>query len=228
MLPFMKKDKQTTEDPDVPIKSTPYLNTSYDSQSNLIHVQAAFDPIHLQNVLSSLEEATGSNRVSPISTQKRTGQDNHAHAVSHPRGRDYDVFVSYAGADIKYVKQLVTQMEQQKIRVWFDQNQILCGDPHRVRIDQGLNHSRYTMIVLSPSYIQEERYWTHSEMNAAIENESRHQTQLIPIQYHLTLQQIRAYSALLASRKMIDASKTTPRQIAKMMRSQLDQDNLPN
>lgn len=224
MLPFMKKDKPVQADSQVSTKPVPHCNASYDSENNLVYIDAAFDPRYLQNVLPPLEEATGCGRIAPISSKKRSAcQADHAHSIPPQHSKkEFDVFISYAGADIKYVTQLVTHMRRRQINVWFDKTEIHCGDSHRLKIDQGLSRSRYTMVVLSPSYIQEERYWTRAEMNAAIQNESIRQTQLIPVLYHLSPQEIQAYSPILASRSMIDAAKHNPSQIAKKVRELLD------
>ena len=57
------------------------------------------------------------------------------------------------------------QLKKQGLKVWYDTNKLKWGDSMREKIDKGLAKSRYGVVVLSPNYIAEHKYWTKAELN---------------------------------------------------------------
>jgi hypothetical protein len=60
------------------------------------------------------------------------------------------VFISYSSGDSDFVKLARSQLQQQGIEVWLDQDDIRAGDSWRESIDEGISSSDAVIVVLSP------------------------------------------------------------------------------
>ncbi|WP_288534109.1 toll/interleukin-1 receptor domain-containing protein [uncultured Ruminococcus sp.] len=86
---------------------------------------------------------------------------------------EYDVFISHAWEDKEdFVDELVVELRKQELKVWYDTNKLRWGDSMREKIDKGLAKSRYGIVVLSPNYIAEHKYWTKAELNGLFQMEN--------------------------------------------------------
>ena len=64
-----------------------------------------------------------------------------------------DVFISHAGEDkVEVARPLTDALTASGLRVWLDENELHLGDSLRAKIDHGLAHSRFGVVVLSPSF----------------------------------------------------------------------------
>jgi hypothetical protein len=81
---------------------------------------------------------------------------------SHPRYK-YDVFISYASADVEPVERLVNRLKQDRFRIWFDQEQMGGGDVVLSTLAEGLEGSAHVIVCLSEAYIK--RGYTRLELN---------------------------------------------------------------
>jgi hypothetical protein len=75
-------------------------------------------------------------------------------AVSMPDGGSkaivLDVFISYASEDkVDFVEHLVVCLEEYGLKVWYDIHELKISDSLVRKIDQGLAHSRYGVVILS-------------------------------------------------------------------------------
>lgn len=179
------------------------LCAAMDPDTHFIHCECELDLHYLRLVIDALENTCNVD-------------DN----------SEFDVFISYAHADEDYVQQLVECLHSLGIRVWFDKNQIRWGDEHRAKMDYGIRHSRYSIVVCSANYFSEYRYWTKTELNAAYQAESIHEHQILPLWHHITPDQLYNYSSMLASRDHLDTSMHSPLEIAVEMLSLLNPVNL--
>ena len=128
----------------------------------------------------------------------------------------YDVFVSHAWEDKEeFVDEFVDALTQLGIKVWYDRNQINWGDSMRERIDDGLKKSRFGVIVLSPNYIAENKYWTKAELDGLFQLESVNGKTLLPIWHNLTKQQVMNYSPIIANKLAMNTASMTAQEIAK-------------
>lgn len=76
-----------------------------------------------------------------------------------PLHRDfkYDVFVSYSDADRKWVWQtLLPRLERAGLRVCIGERDFEIGVPRLVNIERAVDESRYTLIVMTPKWIDNE------------------------------------------------------------------------
>ncbi|MGI5107896.1 TIR domain-containing protein [Treponema socranskii] len=132
-----------------------------------------------------------------------------------PRDSEYDVFVSHAWEDKEsFVDEFVQCLCDRKIKVWYDKTQIKWGDSMRARIDAGLQKSKFGVVVLSPDYISEGKYWTKAELDGLFQLESVNGKMLLPIWHNLTKKQVMDFSPTLACKLAMTTAAMTADEIA--------------
>ncbi len=137
---------------------------------------------------------------------------------------EYDVFISHAWEDKEsFVDELVTELEALGIKPWYDRQRITWGDSMRHRIDEGLNHSKFGIVVISPNYIADGKYWTKAELDGLFQLESINGKMILPIWHNITKQQVMAFSSIVAGRLAMTTAQMTPAEIAAEMKRLLDQ-----
>lgn len=132
---------------------------------------------------------------------------------------EYDVFVSHAWEDKEdFVDELVDEMRKLDIKVWYDTNKLKWGDSMREKIDKGLSKSRFGVVVLSPDYIREDKYWTKAELNGLFQVETINGKTILPIWHKLTKKQVTEYSPIIADRKALTTADYTAEEMAKTLK----------
>ena len=111
------------------------------------------------------------------------------------------------------------------ISVWYDTSDIKWGDSMRQKIDDGLKKSRFGVVVLSPDYIAEGKYWTKAELDGLFQLESVNGKILLPIWHGLTKQNVLDFSPILANKKAMSTAMMTAKEIALELKSLLDSIN---
>lgn len=128
---------------------------------------------------------------------------------------EYDVFVSHAYEDKEsFVDEFVEELRSQGLKVWYDTDKLKWGDSMREKIDRGLAKSRYGVVILSPNYIAEHKYWTKAELNGLFQVETVNGKTILPIWHNLTKKQVVEYSPIIADRKAMTTASMTPEEIA--------------
>lgn len=128
---------------------------------------------------------------------------------------EYDVFVSHAFEDKEdFVDDLVAEMRKLDLKVWYDSDKLKWGDSMREKIDRGLSKSKYGIVVLSPNYIAEQKYWTKAELNGLFQVETINGKTILPIWHNLTKKQVVEYSPIIADRKAMTTASMTAEEIA--------------
>ena len=89
------------------------------------------------------------------------------------------------------------------------------GDSMRQKIDQGLRKSKFGVVILSPSYIDEGKYWTKAELDGLFQMESVNGKTLLPIWHELTKKDVLNFSPIIANKKAMSTAIMTPAEIAK-------------
>ena len=112
----------------------------------------------------------------------------------------------------------VDALKKQGLKVWYDTNKLKWGDSMREKIDKGLAKSRYGVVVLSPNYIAEHKYWTKTELNGLFQVESFNGKVILPIWHNLTKKQVVEYSPIITDRKAMTTASMTPEEIAEEMK----------
>lgn len=174
-----------------------------------IPADTPFDPVYMQNVLSviiqGLQGDNGENR------SNGTDSDNNSN-----NGKEYDVFISHASEDKEpLVDELVKYLIKLGIRVWYDKTSITWGDTFRAKMDEGLSKARFGIVILSPDYIKDDKYWTHAELNAFFQKESATGKKvLLPVWHHLSKNEVLKFSPFIASRNALSTTTKTIAEIA--------------
>mgnify|MGYP005796310751 FL=1 len=128
---------------------------------------------------------------------------------------EYDVFVSHAYEDKEsFVDEFVEALQNQGLKVWYDTDKLKWGDSMREKIDRGLAKSRYGVVILSPNYIAEHKYWTKAELNGLFQVETVNGKTILPIWHNLTKKQVVEYSPIIADRKAMTTASMTSEEIA--------------
>lgn len=140
------------------------------------------------------------------------------YTVAPPINREaeeYDVFVSHAFEDKEdFVDDLVSEMRKLDLKIWYDTDKLKWGDSMREKIDRGLSKSKYGVVVLSPNYIAEHKYWTKAELNGLFQVETINGKTILPIWHNLTKKQVVEYSPIIADRKAMTTASMTAEEIA--------------
>lgn len=128
---------------------------------------------------------------------------------------EYDVFVSHAWEDKDdFVDEFVNELEKAGLKVWYDKTRIKWGDSMRKKIDDGLSHSRFGIVVLSPYYIAPNKYWTKAELEGMFQMESGNGKMILPIWHNLTKQEVMKFSPIIAGKKAMTTATMTAKEIA--------------
>lgn len=60
------------------------------------------------------------------------------------------VFISYSRMDIAFVEQLVSDLKETGLDVWYDLSGLDGGVRWRIEIEKAIRESQYVLVVLSP------------------------------------------------------------------------------
>ncbi|MCW9707426.1 toll/interleukin-1 receptor domain-containing protein [Fodinibius salsisoli] len=109
-----------------------------------------------------------------------------------------DIFISHASEDKgKLVRHLANKLEEENLSVWYDEHTLKPGDSLRKSIDDGLQKSKYGLIVLSPSFFG--KHWPEWELNGLVQlQNSSEKNRIIPVWHNVDHKDVMQYSPALA------------------------------
>lgn len=82
-----------------------------------------------------------------------------------------DIFICHASEDKPdVVRPLYERLESEGFNIWYDEAEIKWGDSITERVNWGLIHSKYVVVVLSESFL--EKRWPNREFNSVVNTES--------------------------------------------------------
>ena len=126
---------------------------------------------------------------------------------------EYDVFISHAHEDKKdFVDPFVAELKKRGLKVWYDNDEIKWGDSLRAKIDSGLKHSRFGIVVISRSFIQ--KGWTNHELDGLFNLEMNKGKTILPIWHNITKTEVLDFSPSLAGKMALLTAIMTPAEIA--------------
>ena len=110
----------------------------------------------------------------------------------------WDVFISHASEDKKTIAEpLAEALQAAGLTVWLDKQQITLGDSISEKINEGLAHSEYGVVILSPSFFEKE--WTQKELGAFLAQETGDgRKRILPVLYDMTFGELKDIAPLLA------------------------------
>jgi len=104
----------------------------------------------LPGILPTLQNAPLSSVPSLVRNPDPNPGDGEASDV-----KDYDVFISHASEDKDaIVRSLAEALVKGGLKVWYDEFELKIGDSLRRKIDKGLAHSRFGIVVLSQAFFK--------------------------------------------------------------------------
>ncbi len=125
----------------------------------------------------------------------------------------YDIFLSHASEDKDEVaRPLKHILETRGLRVWFDENEVKMGDSLVARLNEGINTSKYGIVVLSKMFFAKQ--WTIHELDMLEYLWVTENRVIFPIWHNITESEIRSFRASLANRVALCTETHTVAQIA--------------
>jgi hypothetical protein len=110
----------------------------------------------------------------------------------------HDVFICHASEDKdEFVRPLAEALRARHLHVWYDEFTLTVGDSLREAIDRGLVHSRFGIVVISPSFFQ--KRWPQRELNGLVAREVAEERRLVlPVWHGVDRDEILKHSPPLA------------------------------
>lgn len=129
---------------------------------------------------------------------------------------NYDVFVSHASEDKEeFVRDFVKCLQENGIRVWYDEFTLRVGDSLRRSIDNGLRNSRYGIVVLSEAFFSKE--WPQRELDGLFAREINGEKVILPIWHKISKNEVLKFSPLIADMLALNTASFTIEEIAKQI-----------
>ena len=102
----------------------------------------------------------------------------------------FDVFISHANKDkIDYVEELKNEIKNLGVNVFYDKEIIDWGDNWKQVILNGIEKSRFAIIVISNNFFGRE--WTDKELKMFLEKQNKNEQKIIlPILYNVTPEEV--------------------------------------
>ncbi len=112
----------------------------------------------------------------------------------------YDVFICHASEDKDdFVRPLAQLLIEQNIAVWYDEFSLTIGDSLSRKIDEGLAHSRFGIVVVSPSLFK--KPWAKRELAGLTSREMvEDKAVILPIWHRVTVNDVLNFSPSLADK----------------------------
>ena len=119
-----------------------------------------------------------------IAKQSKNADDS-AGQITVPAQEDeykHDVYLSCSLRDHSVIQELAERLKGDGLRVWTEEQVILPGDDINLGIEQGLEQSRVTVLIISPSSYADDSARVKKERNIVISRDpSNQQRRFIPL-----------------------------------------------
>jgi hypothetical protein len=132
--------------------------------------------------------------------------------------REYDVFISHASEDKdNVVTPLANALKQRGLSVWFDKFELRIGDSLRRKIDAGISHSRFGIVVLSPAFFA--KGWPQYELDGLVTMAVSGKQVLLPLWHGVSKDEVVRQSPSLADKVALRTADYTIEEIAEEITS---------
>lgn len=129
------------------------------------------------------------------------------------RSAIFDAFISHASEDNdEVVRPLAESLRDLGYSVWYDEFELKVGDSLRRKIDHGLTHSRFGIVVLSPAFFA--KNWPQYELDGLVAKEMEGGKVILPIWHKVSKDQVMGYSPSLADKFALNTSAHTIKELA--------------
>ena len=140
--------------------------------------------------------------------------DNPPGMLGHQEAKR-DFFVSHAGEDKAFVRELVDALQSLEATVWFDEHELMVGDSLSESIAAGLKNSHLGVVVLSKSFFKKK--WPRQELKGLLARERAGDGAILPIWHQVTEEDIIDFDPSLVDKVALDSSSMTVSQIAESL-----------
>jgi flagellar biosynthesis GTPase FlhF len=151
--------------------------------------------------------------------EKQKMQSLHSIDVLKPKPivpTSFDVFVSHASEDKdEFVRPFVNCLQENGVKVWYDEFSLRIGDSLRRSIDNGLKNSRYGIVVLSEAFFSKE--WPQRELDGLFAREVNGEKVILPIWHKISKNEVLKFSPTIADMLALNTSNFTIEEIAKQI-----------
>jgi len=128
-------------------------------------------------------------------------------------GRTWDVFISHAGEDkVAVAVPLADALRERGLEVWIDVTELRIGDSLRRRIDHGLAHSSFGVVVFSKSFFA--KGWPQYELDGIVDLSVSGKQRMLPIWHEVSKDEVQRHSPSLADKIARSTSISTISEIA--------------
>lgn len=131
---------------------------------------------------------------------------------------EWDVFISHASEDKDaFVRPLVDALERKGVCVWLDERVLTVGDSLRRRIEEGLAHSRYAIVVVSPDFVRKE--WAQKELDGLFAKEADGQRVILPVWHNVDAKSVQQHFPMLVGKWATSTDKGIDVVVADLIRA---------
>lgn len=128
------------------------------------------------------------------------------------------LFISHASEDkAEFVEPLVAALQAAGFEVWYDKYELTMGDSLLQKISQGLRECDFGVVVLSPDFFRKK--WTQAELDGLFAIESTERKVILPIWKSVTVEDVTAFSPILAGRLGVPISGGVDAVVAEIQRA---------
>ena len=85
--------------------------------------------------------------------------------------KKYDVFICHAGENKSDVAKPLVKALDEKFTCWFDEDEILWGESLTKKVNHGLRHSKFVIVILSDPFLG--KPWPERELHSVLSKEAR-------------------------------------------------------
>lgn len=135
------------------------------------------------------------------------------HLTPDETGQTWDVFISHAGEDKGAVAlPLYHALTERGLKVWLDKGELRIGDSLRRKIDYGLAHSSFGVVVFSRSFFA--KGWPQYELDGIVGLSVAGKQRMLPIWHEISKDEVEANSPSLADKIARTTATSTIAEIA--------------
>ena len=132
----------------------------------------------------------------------------------------YDLFISYASVDKSFVQSLVDTLAEYGLTVWYDNGELRFGDSILRFIEDGLENSRFFLLVLSPGYFKGS--WPQFETGVALSRVGKEH--ILPLYNGINPQDVEGHLPLLTDKIGLETKKHSLQELAEMILARVRRD----
>jgi len=157
--------------------------------------------------LKKLDQQLAAQRRSIVETSLPIAPErgNDGYEELHPK---YDVFICHASEDKDgFVRPFAEKLVAAGLRPFYDDMTLVWGDSLRRRIDKGLAHSRFGVVVLSKSFFAKE--WPQRELDGLVQLEMQGKARILPIWHEISKDEVTRFSPTLADKLALNTAVLT-------------------